>query len=129
MTPRGKRGKLKKPKRVFHSFHRAWKSGKRRPDFHISTAPAAGSHSTRRKKDAAETEFHLTIPVTSITMISPASLRSDRDRHRVGISARDQIGITDHLHRNQQVALLVDQRKQGNPLDNLPATIEVLTHF
>src|SRR6266436_3378346 len=102
MTPRGKRGKLKKPKRVFHSFHRAWKSGKRRPDFHISTAPAAGSHSTRRKKDAAETEFHLTIPVTSITMISPASLRSDRDRHRVGISARDQIGITDHLHRNQQ---------------------------
>ena len=27
------------------------------------------------------------------------------------------------------VALLVDQRKQGNPLDNLPATIEVLTHF
>src|SRR6184192_2362817 len=27
------------------------------------------------------------------------------------------------------VALLVDQRKQGNPLDNLPANIEVLTHF
>src|SRR5438094_3020451 len=27
------------------------------------------------------------------------------------------------------VALLVDQGKQGNPLDNLPATIEVLTHF
>jgi len=26
-------------------------------------------------------------------------------------------------------ALLVDQRKQGNPLDNLPANIEVLTHF
>jgi len=40
MTPRGKRGKLKK--RVSHSFHRAWKSGKRRPDFHISTAPATG---------------------------------------------------------------------------------------
>jgi hypothetical protein len=42
MPPRGKRGKLKKPKRVSHSFHRAWKSGKRQPDFHISTAPAAG---------------------------------------------------------------------------------------
>jgi hypothetical protein len=40
MPPRGKRGKLKK--RVSHSFHRAWKSGKRRPDFHISTAPATG---------------------------------------------------------------------------------------
>src|SRR3989454_9430413 len=104
MTPRGKRGKLKKPKRVFHSFHRAWKSGKRRTDILISTAPTYVSHSTRRKKDAAETEFHLTIPVTSITMISPASLRSDRDRHRVGISARDQIGITDHLHRNQHHA-------------------------
>src|SRR5207247_1752393 len=32
---------------------------------------------------AAATEFQLTIPVTSSTMISPASLRSDRDRHRV----------------------------------------------
>jgi hypothetical protein len=27
------------------------------------------------------------------------------------------------------VALLVDQRKSGNPLDNLPANIEVLSHF
>src|SRR5437773_10801370 len=36
-------------------------------------------------------------------MIPPASLRSDRDRHRVGISARDQIGITDRLRRNQQI--------------------------
>ena len=27
------------------------------------------------------------------------------------------------------VPLLADQRKQGNPLDNLPTTIEVLTHF
>jgi hypothetical protein len=38
MTPPGKRGKLKNQKRVFHPFHRAWKSGikqKRR----ISTFP------------------------------------------------------------------------------------------
>ena len=38
MTPRGKRGKLKNPKRVFHSFHRACKSGKNQgagfPHFH-----------------------------------------------------------------------------------------------
>jgi hypothetical protein len=38
MTPRGKRGKLKNQKRVFHSFHRAWKSGKSKdagfPHFH-----------------------------------------------------------------------------------------------
>jgi hypothetical protein len=31
---------------------------------------------------------------------APASLRSDRDRLGVGMSDRDQIGITDHLHRN-----------------------------
>jgi hypothetical protein len=31
MTPRGKRGKLKT--RVSHSFHRAWKSGKKRRIF------------------------------------------------------------------------------------------------
>jgi hypothetical protein len=43
------------------------------------------------------------MPVTSITMIAPASLRSDRARHRVGIAARLQIGISDHLHRNQQL--------------------------
>ena len=35
-------------------------------------------------------------------MISPASLRSDNDRHRIGTSDRDQIGITDHLHQNEQ---------------------------
>ena len=38
MTPRGKRRKLKNPKRVFHSFHRACKSGKNQgagfPHFH-----------------------------------------------------------------------------------------------
>ena len=28
MTPRGKSGKLKDQKRLFHSYHRAWKSGK-----------------------------------------------------------------------------------------------------
>ncbi len=28
MTPRGKRGKLQKPKRVSDAFHRAWKPGK-----------------------------------------------------------------------------------------------------
>src|SRR5205809_639624 len=33
----------------------------------------------------------------------PASLRSDRDRHGVGTSDRDQIGITAHLHRNQHL--------------------------
>jgi hypothetical protein len=39
MPPRGKPGKLKE--RLSHPFHRAWKSGKKRPDSHISTAPTA----------------------------------------------------------------------------------------
>jgi len=40
MTPRGKRGKLKK--RVSHSFHRAWKIRQKISRIsHISTAPAA----------------------------------------------------------------------------------------
>ena len=35
-------------------------------------------------------------------MIVPASLRSDRDRHHIGITDRDQVGISDHLHRKPQ---------------------------
>jgi len=70
---------------------------------HFHRAGGGFSLKQQEKKDAAETEFHLTIPVTSSTMISPASLRSDHDRHRIGTSDRDQIGITDHLHRNQQI--------------------------
>jgi len=37
-----------------------------------------------------------------LPMVWPASLGFDRDRHRVGITDRDQIGISDHLHPNQQ---------------------------
>ena len=43
------------------------------------------------------------MPVTSSTIRTPASLRSDRDRLGVGMSDRDQIGITDHLRRNQHL--------------------------
>ncbi len=39
MPPHGKRGSRQVGT---HPFHRAWKSGKGRPDSHISTAPAAG---------------------------------------------------------------------------------------
>src|ERR1700693_3885137 len=38
--------------------------------------------------------------VTSATITAPASLRSDRDRLRVGITDRLQFGITDRLRRN-----------------------------
>src|SRR3989441_12928156 len=101
MTPRGKRGKLKNPSEfstLSTGLGNPAKGGR------ISTFPPRRRRVLTQptgEKDGAATEFHLTIPVTSSTMISPASLRSDRDRHRVGISARDQIGITDHLHRNQ----------------------------
>jgi hypothetical protein len=61
MPPRGKRGKLKE--QVSHSFHRAWKSGKGRPDSHISTAPAAGLISEEGdKKDEEKIQFQLTDP-------------------------------------------------------------------
>jgi hypothetical protein len=52
----------------------------------------------------AKPHFSWRMPVTSTTMISPASLRSDHDRHRVGITAGDQVGISDRLHRNQHLA-------------------------
>ena len=59
MPPRGKRGKL--PERVSHPFHRAWKSGTRQPDSHISTAPAAGLFMRKEKRnDEKKTEFQLT---------------------------------------------------------------------
>src|SRR2546428_11397821 len=40
------------------------------------------------------------MPVTSTSMVWPASLRSDRDRHHIGIKSE----ISDHLLRNQQPA-------------------------
>jgi hypothetical protein len=79
MTPRGKRGKLKKPKRVSHSFHRAWKSGQKpkAPDFHISTAPAAALSYWGRTKDEGKTKFQLTEsdPFKQDRNASVASLR------------------------------------------------------
>ena len=103
MPPHGKRGKL--PERVSHSFHRAWKSGKERPDSHISTAPAAGLFMTKEmKNDGDKTEFQLTDSITSSTIGTPASLRSENDQLHLGTSDWDPIGITNHLHRNKQVA-------------------------
>jgi hypothetical protein len=100
MPPRGKRGKL--PERVSHSFHRAWKSGKERPDSHISTAPAAGLFMTKEmKNDGDKTEFQLTDSITSSTIGTPASLRSENDQLHLGTSDWDPIGITNHLHRNK----------------------------
>jgi len=101
MPPHGKRGKL--PERVSHSFRRAWKSGKGQPDSHISTAPAAALFMRKEmRKDEEKTEFQLTDSITSSTIRTPASLRSENDRLHFGTSDWDQIEITDHLHRNTQ---------------------------
>ncbi len=67
------------------------------PDFHISTAPTAGSHQQQEKKMEPRLNPSLPIPVTSSTINTPASLRSECHRHGVGTSDRDQIGITDHF--------------------------------
>jgi hypothetical protein len=61
MTPRGKRGNSENQKRVFHSFHRAWKSGKTKdagfPHFHRAGDGLSHFH---RTKHEAETKFQLT---------------------------------------------------------------------
>ena len=62
MTPPGKRGKLQKPKRVFHSFHRAWKSGQKQRR-RISTFPPRRRllYLTKKgQKNEAKTKFQLT---------------------------------------------------------------------
>src|SRR5208283_294116 len=103
MPPRGKRGKL--PERVSHPSHRAWKSGTRQPDSHISTAPAADLLIRKEtRKDEKKTEFQLTDSITSSTIRTSASLRSENDQLHLGTSDWDPIGITEHLHRNTQFA-------------------------
>jgi len=89
MPPRGKRGKL--PERVSHPSHRAWKSGTRQPDSHISTAPAADLFIRKEtRKDEKKTEFQLTDSITSSTIRTPASLRSENDQLHLGTGDRDQ---------------------------------------
>jgi hypothetical protein len=101
MPPRGKRGKLKE--QVSHPSHRAWKSGTGQPDSHISTAPAADLLIRKEtRKDEKKTEFQLTDSITSSTIRTPASLRSENDQLHLGTSDWDPIGITEHLHRNTQ---------------------------
>jgi hypothetical protein len=100
MPPHGKRGKL--PERVSHSFHRAWKSGTGQPDSHISTAPAASLfYEKGDEKDEEKVEFPLTDSITSSTIRTPASLRSENDQLHLGTSDWDLIGITEHLYRNK----------------------------
>ena len=53
------------------------------------------------RKDEGKTEFQLTDSITSSTIRTPASLRSENDPLHLGTSDRDQIGITNHLHRNK----------------------------
>src|SRR5215468_4294316 len=57
MTPRGKRGKLRK--QVSHSFHRAWIPANY-AGTHIPTAPTASLTSTPKDKNEAQIEFQLT---------------------------------------------------------------------
>jgi len=67
--------------------------------------PVLGDHWGSQLLQRRSERFpHLAFVVIAgrLPMVWTASLRSDRDRHRVGIIDRDQIGISDHLHRNQQ---------------------------
>src|ERR1019366_7241616 len=120
MPPRGKRGKLKE--QVSHPSHRAWKSGTGQPDSHISTAPAADLLIRKEtRKDEKKTEFQLTDSITSSTIRTPASLRSENDQLHLGTSDWDPIGITNHLHRNKHAAT---QRLNTTKRRNIMAHIE-----
>ncbi len=63
----------------------------------------------RNEKD--KTEFQLTDSITSSTIRTPASLRSENDQLHLGTSDWDQIGITDHLHRNRHFQTLAIERR------------------
>jgi len=112
MPPRGKRGKLKE--QVSHPFHRAWKSGNKQPDSHISTAPAADLLIRKEtRKDEKKPEFQLTDSITSSTIRTPASLRSENDQLHLGTSDWDPIGISNHLHRNKQSGRRTERKKSS----------------
>ena len=58
MPPRGKRGKLKK--RVSHSFHRAWKSGKKQERRIPTFPPRRRRVYINKDKNESATRFQLT---------------------------------------------------------------------
>ena len=59
-------------------------------------------HEKGDEKDEEKTEFQLTDSITSSTIGTPASLRSENDQLHLGTSDWDPIGISNHLHRNKQ---------------------------
>ena len=76
------------------------------------------------RKDEKKTEFQLTDSITSSTIRTPASLRSENDQLHLGTGDRDQIGITKYLHRNKQQFLVhrsgdVGQHTRPNHLPTL----------
>ena len=71
---------------------------------------------TRKKgrKDEEKTEFQLTDPITSSSIRTPASLRSENDQLHLGTSDRDHIGITNHLHRNTHSSVSIGLKGRQN---------------
>jgi hypothetical protein len=70
------------------------------PHFHRAGGELV--HEKGDQKDEEKTEFQLTDSITSSTIGTPASLRSENDQLHLGTSDWDPIGITNHLHRNKQ---------------------------
>ncbi len=67
------------------------------------------------------------IPITSRTMPPPESLRSHHDLNRIRIAAWNVIGISDHLHRNQQQT--VEVKKLGRYNVGFPPTPISHSHY
>jgi hypothetical protein len=84
------------------------------PHFH-----RAGGGLLKRRKDEKKTEFQLTDSITSSTIRTPASLRSENDQLHLGTSDRNHIGITNHLHRNKQRSLEHVKKLNLDPLSTV----------
>jgi hypothetical protein len=68
---------------------------------HFHSAGGELVHKKGDEKDEEKTEFQLTDSITSSTIGTPASLRSENDQLHLGTSDWDPIGTSNHLHRNK----------------------------
>src|ERR1035437_845828 len=112
-TPSGRRGNAapwkawKTPKASFPPFPPGLEIRHKTAGFpHFHRAGGGLVNSKGDKKDEKKTEFQLTDSITSSTIRTPASLRSENDQLHLGTGDQNQIEITNHLHRNKHIRLL-----------------------
>jgi len=117
-NPSGRRGNAapwkawKTPKASFPPFPPGLEIRHKTAGFpHFHRAGGELVHEKGDEKDEEKTEFQLTDSITSSTIRTPASLRSENDQLHLGTSDWDPIGITNHLYRNEHLLPLVVQSR------------------